>query len=710
MLLSSDPAGATCITVAATFTAEPLREPIEFWLQELKWECGVRFAPYNQVFQELLNPSGVLASSACGLNVLLVRPQDWVRYRNGASARAELAAHAVQFVDAVRTAAGALRVPLLAVVCPASPTDGLDDAVEEAERTLEEGLAAIPQVLTATAGEIAELYPVWRTLDEQSDRIGHIPYTQAYFAALGTFVVRKLHALRVPPFKVAALDCDDTLWRGVCGEDGPEGVTLDAACRSLQERLVEQRAAGMLLCLASRNNEEDVRETFAAHPEFPLRMDHFAAHRINWQAKSGNLAELASELNLSLDSFLFLDDNPEECAEVQEDEPDVAVLPLPENREETPRWLRHVWAFDRIRVTEEDRRRAQQYQVEARRAQSQRQASNLAEFIASLQLKVEMSPARPEQMARIAQLTQRTNQMNCAARRRTESELEALLRGGVECLAAEVSDRFGGYGLTGVALYEREGDLLRVDTLLLSCRVLGRGVEHNVVAELGRLATEAGASAIEIPFRATARNRPARAFLDSLGAAVSESSDGARIYRLEATAASRLRYTPPNAPLVRETARPAAGSGRPKIDYRRIAAELNDAPSILEAMRRRHAPATAAVEGTVLEQQLAALWAELLRLPRVGPEENFFDLGGHSLLAVQLLAEVKRQYGVEVSFETVYGGSFTVASLAEAIELEQIKTVGADEYAALLAEISQLSDAEAGAMLSELTAEDQREA
>ena len=197
----------------------------------------------------------------------------------------------------------------------------------------------------------------------------------------------------------------------------------------------------MLLALCSKNNEEDVIETFRAHPEMPLRFEDFAARRINWESKATNLAALADELELGLDTFILVDDNPKECTEAQAGAPEVLTLPLPANHEEIPEFLRHVWAFDRARVTEEDRRRAELYEQKAERARAERSAGNLEEFLASLQLEVAIAPMQPSQVARVAQLTQRTNQMNVSLVRRTEADVLASRRG--EALTVDVKDRFG---------------------------------------------------------------------------------------------------------------------------------------------------------------------------------------------------------------------------------------------------------------------------
>ncbi len=207
-----------------------------------------------------------------------------------------------------------------------------------------------------------------------------------------------------------------------------------------------------------------------------------------------------------------MDDNPKECRETEAQAPAVLALALPADADEIPEFLRHVWAFDRARVTEEDRRRPELYAQKAQRARAAQSAASLEEFLQSLGLEITIEPMRPEQVARVAQLTQRTNQMNAGGIRRSEDELRALED--AECLTVSVKDRFGDYGLTGAMVYRAIGDALHADTFLLSCRALGRGVEHRMAARLGEIALARGLARVEIRFQLTRRNRPARLFLD----------------------------------------------------------------------------------------------------------------------------------------------------------------------------------------------------
>jgi len=660
------------IAITATFTAEAIQPGLAFWAGELGLDYEIRFAGYNQVFQELLDPAGLFARNRGGFNVALIRLEDW----RAAGADDE----ARRLVDALHSAAR-FSAPLTVVLCP--------PAHAEAEAIVRAGIADLPFVHLITPCEILALYPVAQIEDPHANELGHLPYTQEFFAALAAAVARKIHAVANPGYKVIALDCDDTLWAGICGEDGPQGVALDPPRRALQEFMAARRREGMLLALCSKNNEEDVVETFAAHPDMPLRLEDFAARRINWENKGANLAALADELGLGLDSVILVDDNPKECTEAEAAAPEVLALPLPADPDDIPDFLNHVWAFDRARVTEEDRERARMYQQNAERARAERSAGNLGEFLAGLKLEVSIAPMQPSQVARVAQLTRRTNQMNATLVRRNEAEIQAL---DAEILVVEVKDRFGSYGLTGVAIFRCDAATLAVDTFLLSCRALGRGVEHRMVARLGEIALERGLRLVEIPFVPGQRNRPAELFLQSIGA----------IGGMTAEAAAAVRY------VVGQVHEPPSGeavSGHgpaPRINYLKIATELRTPSAVLERIHAAsHKPARAISEPprTPLEQDLAKLWAGLLNVPAVGIRDNFFELGGHSLLAVQLLSRVRQIYGIELSLEVVYSGDFTVAELAKAIELKEIEQAGGD-YQELLQELEGLSDEEVRALLA----------
>ncbi len=669
--------------IASTFTAEPLEPVFRFWAEHVHERCEAVFAPYNQPLQTLLDPAGVFATNHRGVNILLVRLDDLGTHQPG-----ELAA-------TVRETARLRTVPLIVCLCPpASGTPG------SAEQELRESLAHVPGVMWLDYHEIARLYPVSSPLHEHGETIARIPYTELYYCALGTALVRRALALTRPPLKLIALDCDDTLWRGICGEDGPAGVVLDASRRKLHELMLRKRAEGVLLAMVSRNNEQDVLQTFAAHPEMPLQLEHFTARKINWEEKPDNLAELARELGLGLDSFAFIDDNPKECAEVRENEPEVLAIALPPDEGRIPAFLDHLWVFDSAPLTAEDRARAASYQGVQEFGREMRNSVSLRDFVRSLQLDARIQPLTTDDVRRVAQLTQRTNQFNLTTIRRTEAEITALLNDGVrQCWTVRVADRFGDYGLTGVVIFEIDG-ALHLETLLLSCRVLGRGVEHRIMARLSEEALRNDAGAIVTRAVPTPKNQPARQFLESIAADYGEAEGDARVYRIPAEALTALEWQPE----LHEASRPVTGAAPRRfnhsaIDYGYIAAHLNSAAAIHAAMLDRHR-IPAGVFASETENQLAAIWADLLQQAAVQPSDNFFDLGGHSLLVVMLVMRVRDTFGIELPVDDVYTPGLTLSELATRIEGYQLRAVSPEEYQALLDRIESMSDEEVEALLA----------
>ena len=438
------------IAIAATFTAEPIQDALAFWLQKIGQKAQIQFAPYSQVFQQLLDPESLLNQNLHGVNIVLLRFEDW-----GGFDTATVKQNLIELIMVLKQAANVSSTPYLVCVCPSSPAVRADQDLANGYRYLEkqlsDDLADVNRMYVIQSTEIDVLYPVAQYYDAYTDREGHIPYTPVFFSALATMLARKMNSLQSQPRKVIVLDCDQTLWKGICGEDGADGVELDAPRKILQEFMVAQQAKGRLLCLCSKNNERDVWEVFERHSEMPLKREHLAAWRINWQPKSENLKDLARELNLGLDSFIFIDDNPVECAEVKANCPSVEVLLLPPDVERIPKFLAHIWAFDQNKVTHEDRQRTASYRQNAERESLRSSSSSLDDFLASLDLQVEISAFQPEQLDRVAQLTQRTNQFNLTTIRRTEQEILSLVQSGkLQCETISARDRFGDYGLVEV--------------------------------------------------------------------------------------------------------------------------------------------------------------------------------------------------------------------------------------------------------------------
>ena len=689
------------MVIAASFTVEPIREVLDFWFRERHLAFQTEFAPYHQIFQQLLDPESLLAKNTQGINCVLFRFEDWLNIQQNDPVVESSTTEAVQtlegtihdFIQAIRENASHSDVPWLIGLCPASPKAlhhaELKECFSRLEQSLETSFSQLSNVFLVSSEEFLFEYPVERYYDPHSDQLGHVPFPPAFFAALGTTLMRRIAAMQRRPYKVVVLDCDNTLWNGVCGEDGVSGVQFDAPYIALQRFMLKQYDAGMLLCLCSKNNEEDVFAVFDIRPEMVLKREHLVSARMNWKPKSENLASLAQELNLGLDSFIFIDDNPLECAEVEANCPEVLTLPLPSEPERIPQFLAHVWAFDHLRITKEDKQRTVLYQQNVQRERVRRDALTFQSFLEQLELKIAIHEPSSSQFSRAAQLTQRTNQFNMTTIRRSEGELQTLCRkeGELECLVTEVSDRFGDYGLVGVMLFAADSEAICVESFLLSCRALGRGVEHRMLAELGALARSRNLKRVDVCYRRSPKNQPALDFLESQGLEFKEELKEEWIFRFPSEFAAAVKFQPKEAAASVEQKR--TSSRRQVFEesqelLRRIATELYDANQILTAIsaqKHRERPELEiefVAPRTPVEEELANIWGDLLELDRVGVHDDFFKLGGHSLLATQILSRVIERFQINLPLQSLLEDP-TIAGIAEQIETLTWATSGRDE-------------------------------
>jgi FkbH-like protein len=687
-------AGET-VAIVATFTAEPILPLLRFVLHEAGVALEPKCSQYNQVFQELLSTTGLLASNVNGVNIIIIRMEDFLRESPGAdAARALLTRTTRELMEAFSQYSRRARSPTMLLVLDRSPDarTANQSALDEAAAALVKHAQSLPDVHVVTQATIDDVFTGERC-DPVRDSLAHIPYTEEFYGSLAYAMGRQIHALRLPSQKVLVLDCDNTLWRGVIAEDGLDGITISDACLRVQQFAIEQQMKGVLLCLASSNSEGDVLEVFAKKPGMALKLEHIVSHRINWQPKSGNLASLASELGLGLESFVFLDDNPIECAKMRAELPQVVTLQLPPD-EQVERFLAHLWVFDRTVVTEEDTVRTKLYRANAARQSHHVAASDLAAFVASLELKIDIGNPHESEWARVAQLSQRTNQFNFTTIRRSEAEMRAEQLGGSRVLRANVRDRFGDYGLVGLMVLRSTAEALIVDTLLLSCRVLGRGVEHAMLRRVGELAAEQGLACVELPYVLSARNEPARAFADSVAANFRSGVQNAVIYKIPSDFASNIVFRPGTAAQAAISAaksedKAASSAKTPQISsfaasrserYARLAQQLDSGSAILNAVRAqdkrvRSLSNPLVAPATTSERRLASLWQEMLHVDALGVEDDYFALGGTSLLAVRLFAAIQQRFGVKLRLATLLE-SPTVRALARHIDPKNIERRG----------------------------------
>lgn len=348
---------------------------------------------------------------------------------------------------------------------------------------------------------------------------------------------RKMDSIALKRKKCLILDLDNTLWGGILGEDGISGIKIGGdypgkAFHFFQESLLELSKSGVILAVCSKNNEKDVLEAWEKNPFMVLRKEHFSALRINWSDKATNISEIASELNIGLDSFVFVDDNPTERELIRQMLPMVSVPEFPAHPYELPEFFRQIANdyFKVYSVTDEDRKKTEQYKANAARAQAQSSFSDFEDFLRSLKMKVTVESADEFNIPRIAQMTQKTNQFNLTTRRYTDADVRNFIENGWKIWCISVEDRFGDNGITGTVFLD--GD--RIDTLLLSCRILGKGIETAFVKTVLGLIKAEGVDKVYAEYIPTAKNSQVSDFYSKCGFTLTgQTPEGNRTYEID---------------------------------------------------------------------------------------------------------------------------------------------------------------------------------
>jgi FkbH-like protein len=417
--------------------------------------------------------------------------------------------------------------------------------VDAVNRGIASSLSGSGDVLLDVAG-LAEAVGLaaWHSPIEWN--LARLPFASAFLPLYADHVCRLIGALRGKSRRCLVLDLDNTLWGGVIGDDGIEGIIIgqgDAtgeAYLSVQHAALSLRDRGIVLAVSSKNDDAVARLPFKIHPEMALREEHIAVFQANWNDKASNIKAIAEELSLGLDAMVFLDDNPAERGLVRLLLPQVAVPELPEDPSLYARTLMASGYFAAIAFSTEDRDRADFYRGNALRIALQKQAGDVDAYLASLEMVISFRPFDDLGRARIAQLINKSNQFNLTTRRYTEAEVRDVARDpDYYTLQVGLTDIYGNNGMISVVICQRKGDDWYVDTWLMSCRVLGRRVENAILREILGEARRRGIHRIIGLYRPTARNKMVEEHYARLGFSVMERrQDGAVVWELDVTSAA----------------------------------------------------------------------------------------------------------------------------------------------------------------------------
>ena len=545
------------LAILRSFTVEPIVPLLRAEAFAYRIDLEVHVGDFNTYVQDILDGQSSLYRFAPNAVVLAVRtdqaaPELWSDFADLAPEVAQQAAERVvrgyeQWIGAFRKQSQAALI-IHSLERPSSPSLGVLDSQSDAgqsglirqiNREVRRIAAGFHGVYSLDYEALVARHGSEHWHDERKWLTARLPIAAGYLLQMAREWVRFIVPLSGRTAKVLVVDLDNTLWGGVIGEDGMTGIKVGAeypgaAYQALQRTLLDLSRKGILLAVCSKNNLDDAMEALEKHPGMLVRAKHFAALRISWTDKAQNLREIAQELNVGIDALAFLDDNPFEREQVRAALPEVTVVDLPKNPLEYASAVRNCAAFERLTLSAEDQERTEMYAAQKQRAGAEQNFQSKEDFFRFLEQEAELEPVSDLTLARVAQLTQKTNQFNLTTRRYTEPQIvEMAKRPEWHIFSIRVRDRFGDHGLVGVAIAHDEGEQCEVDTFLLSCRVIGRTVETALLAHLAESAAQRGRKRLVGWFLPTKKNAPARDFYAQHGFERQETNGAGSLWMLD---------------------------------------------------------------------------------------------------------------------------------------------------------------------------------
>ncbi|MEM9469516.1 MAG: HAD-IIIC family phosphatase [Pseudomonadota bacterium] len=508
------------IGLAGSFTVDPLTRLLSKDLTNKGFEKpNLAVAPYNQIIQLSMQPEELLGAKTDILAVFWRLEDITADLSNQKQTLHDLD----NFIVAIET----LRANYSGTLIVSNPPypSALEFNVHDLEQA-ETGLHFYNALLARWQESVKEIKGVKHfnlagllnshgaenAHDVRSWYLYKQPYTLGFWKELSAQTARIIAAQTVAAKKCIVLDCDNTLWGGIIGEDGLGGIEIGQdfpgkAFADFQKYCLHLRSKGLFLAIASKNNEQDVFEVFDKHDAMVLKRDHISSWQVHWNSKAESIQAIANDLNIGIDACVFVDDNPKEIAEVKERLPEVECFIVPEEIAELPSLLMNTGLFDIAEISEEDKKRADMMLAETKRKTVATQMSE-EEFRKSLDLKIDIFEAEPQHLGRVTQLINKTNQFNLTTIRRTQDEVESLTADkNTLVMGMDIKDRFGEYGLVGVAIIKKEDEFTwDIDSLMMSCRVLGCGAETSFLNKIAEAVSQKGAKILKGRYIETKKN------------------------------------------------------------------------------------------------------------------------------------------------------------------------------------------------------------
>lgn len=530
------------LAVIGSSTLEPVAACLDVKSRLLGLHAATFVGGFNTFRQEALNPSSELYTHKPNLVVLAVDALSLLDQlflasfprmseKDRKSSAKEIVKEVVNVAKTLQDKSSAIILVNNFIVPTFSPLGivdskqkvGLKDFFHIANTQLVDELRGEDRIHVVDLDAIASDFGKVKIINWNTWYRGSVPFSEDFNPILADEYLRYVRAMKGISKKCIVLDMDNTLWGGIIGEDGLEGIKLGNTSPGIeyldfQRSLLSLYNRGIILAINSKNNFDDAIVVLREHPSQVLKEEHFAALKINWQTKVQNLIELANEINIGLDSMVFLDDNPVEREQVRQALPEVMVIELPENPRLYKTTLERLNVFDVLSLTKEDLARGEMYVGRRLRLELEHDTSTLEDFLRTLNLKVRINPVNDFDTPRVIQLIGKTNQFNLTTRRHTAADIQ-MMRDSNEYIvySMAVQDKFGDEGVVGVAIvHKRNGEWL-IDSFLMSCRVIGRSVETALLAKIVADARAAGVQAITGEYTPTKKNPPAADLYQSHG-------------------------------------------------------------------------------------------------------------------------------------------------------------------------------------------------
>jgi FkbH-like protein len=524
------------VALLASFTIGPLVPFLQVEAARLGFDADVYVGPFNAIHQELLDPQSgcarhrpdmVFITQMLG-DVCPALNDDYLAQTPDGVDRLidETVAACVNTIRAYRERSSAT-VILSNFGIPTAPVLGIFEAMADGSQTsairrlntrLVESARSLPGLYVEDVDRLAAQVGQSRWYDMRMWCLARAPLSGHALPVLAASHAAFLNAAFGAPRKCLVVDLDNTLWGGVLGEQGIDGIALGQtypgnAFRRFQQALLALSRRGMLLAINSKNHQDEALEALRVHPDMVLRPHHFSAIQINWQEKADNMLAIADALAIGVDSLVFFDDSPAECAAMRLLRPEILTIQAPKDVIDYPGALVRSGAFERLSITAEDGRRAGMYRDEVRRQQHRASAASVGEFLESLQMAAEIRPVDRFSLPRAVELTQKTNQFNLTTRRYAAAEIAAAAKAGDRAaFSLRLFDRFGDHGIVGLAIVRVDRNAADIETFLISCRIIGRSAETALLSFLVGWARTRSLERIEGEFVPTRKNAPAADF------------------------------------------------------------------------------------------------------------------------------------------------------------------------------------------------------